>query len=856
MESKDYLGQNMLSIISRSELYKLLDTKIMDRIVHEKWDGISNETHSIVTYSTGHHVVHDIFEQYVGANWFSAVIKRACEWDHSEHSHVFKLFIWKKSMLLRTNIEFIIIILYSLLFLELIIVFVGDLHVAEYEARALLEIRTGYYEQHGYPEHKAYLAEDGHGDSHDSPGDGGHRRRSLVENVVGGVGRMLAGGGATQYDAGHAAEYTYAVGEDYHTEEYEDREHHLHEDLVHALHEVDYILALSCLHLVAPFTIAARYFYVWKTKRTWVPDPVILTVEGFLVFLVVIWIYDRVHYTHWDEHNQFMESDQTYSPGELFMLTVIWHIKANESNFIDGALPLVRFDVILALTAFATLLKLFLQFEFTPTFGPLYKMLMRMLKELVRFLCIWVIQLTSFAAVAVLAFGSLPTFADFNSSIIYFIEASLGEFDITAFEGPSESMTNIGKYFLVVFLIINLILMLNLVIAILSDAFAQLSQYTNGLYCDTLIKNFAHLEWDDDYGSLAVAFTPFQVTYLLSVPMVAFVYDNDTLRWRNDAITRFLFWPVAVAITVVFAACNIAICPLAYAAHAWTMFTNICNAEHSAKHQCWVFLSFLAFGLPTLVMTTFIDVPVFAYNLYTQPLEDVINSRQAVLESFERETFIEFKKSLEVKIYEIKQEVRELRQKTKEKGATLHLLRLDGHFITPYADFNARLQEDFKIVEHVAGILFGGGQGIPMFITNEYTRKQQLNPKLLTKLKQFTLLKMVMQNCSNEQGILDLTLMKQFADQILMHEKLYDIIAKYKAPVADYQFSKLIHAFLVLRPTEIIFFQSSKSETLETMTKRIINLDKWNELQDVHMHSIEETAEAMKTRMEKKRKGD
>ena len=102
-----------------------------------------------------------------------------------------------------------------------------------------------------------------------------------------------------------------------------------------------------------------------------------------------------------------MEDDKTYTKGELFMLTVIWHIKATEFGIIDEELPVVRFDIILALVAFLTLIKLFLQFEFTPTFGPLYKMMQRMITELVKFLCIWVIQLASFASVAVLAFGSL-----------------------------------------------------------------------------------------------------------------------------------------------------------------------------------------------------------------------------------------------------------------------------------------------------------------------------------------------------------------------------------------------------------------------------------------------------------------
>ena len=37
--------------------------------------------------------------------------------------------------MLRVNIEFIIIVIYSLIFLNLIMTFVGDLHLAEHEAQ-------------------------------------------------------------------------------------------------------------------------------------------------------------------------------------------------------------------------------------------------------------------------------------------------------------------------------------------------------------------------------------------------------------------------------------------------------------------------------------------------------------------------------------------------------------------------------------------------------------------------------------------------------------------------------------------------------------------------------------------------
>lgn len=97
--------------------------------------------------------------------------------------------------------------------------------------------------------------------------------------------------------------------------------------------------------------------------------------------------------------------------------------------------------------------------------------------DLAKFLLIWFIQLASFSSVAVLAFGNLESFGNFNSSIVYFIEASLGNFDLENFASNNENMRIFGEWFHILFLLFNLILMLNLVIAILSESFSSLNTY-------------------------------------------------------------------------------------------------------------------------------------------------------------------------------------------------------------------------------------------------------------------------------------------------------------------------------------------------------------------------------------------
>ena len=68
------------------------------------------------------------------------------------------------------------------------------------------------------------------------------------------------------------------------------------------------------------------------------------------------------------------------------------------------------------------------------------------------------------------------------------------------------------------FLLINIVFMLNLVVAIMSNAFAYLDEVKNGLYYNVLINQFPVFEWDERYGAIVCAQSPFNILLPLMVP--------------------------------------------------------------------------------------------------------------------------------------------------------------------------------------------------------------------------------------------------------------------------------------------------------------------------------------------------
>ena len=80
-----------------------------------------------------------------------------------------------------------------------------------------------------------------------------------------------------------------------------------------------------------------------------------------------------------------------------------------------------RFDQLLAAIVVAVWMRLFVSFRATKMFGPIFKILIMMITDLLKFLFIWLILIVMFTSFTVLAFPKQDAFKDFDESIIYFI---------------------------------------------------------------------------------------------------------------------------------------------------------------------------------------------------------------------------------------------------------------------------------------------------------------------------------------------------------------------------------------------------------------------------------------------------
>ena len=109
-------------------------------------------------------------------------------------------------------------------------------------------------------------------------------------------------------------------------------------------------------------------------------------------------------------------------------------------------------------------------------------MIYRMLQLVVVFLFIYFLGLLTFACVATLTLSSNPNFVNLFEAMRTYIMASLGNFDLYQYDVTDDWKRYFGIGMHVAVLFSNMILMINLLIAIMSDQYSLLSEVRTGLF--------------------------------------------------------------------------------------------------------------------------------------------------------------------------------------------------------------------------------------------------------------------------------------------------------------------------------------------------------------------------------------
>ena len=193
----------------------------------------------------------------------------------------------------------------------------------------------------------------------------------------------------------------------------------------------------------------------------------------------------------------------------------------------------------------------------------------------------------------------------------------MGFWDFSIYEKLSLG-SKFGIVFHVCVIIMNMILLLNLVIAILTETYSRFSKVKLGLYYDGVVDAISSLKYDKKYGALITAVPPFNIIMFFMTPIFVLTKNPRRLKSLNNAATLATFIPISGLLIIIFAVLNIALIPFAFVfalVHKLKLSLSL-RIHRSRKDIVLDFVTFMFLGIFLLSLTQLTDIYYFIKHLF------------------------------------------------------------------------------------------------------------------------------------------------------------------------------------------------------------------------------------------------
>lgn len=407
------------------------------------------------------------------------------------------------------------------------------------------------------------------------------------------------------------------------------------DDITLAWKDLEWALILTTIYFLIPLDYICKQFAVFKTKRIFPSIDAAVSVD-ILLFLTVVFILDSLILQGTTTPPVKDDDLEDLIEGYPFHIKVMF----NTIYEVRKGMSLQRFDIQLSFLVAFVWLRIILYFRGFKQFGPKFRAIIAMIKDLMQFMMIWIVIIFAFACVATIIFGKLSTFSNLKNSLVYWYQASVGSWDLNAFKLPCtdcrQDYYDVGIIYTIIFLLLNVILLLNFVIAILGSTYGFFEEIKTGLFYNVLNAMCSTLEWDEHYGNL-LCIRPPVPSYLFTLPFIPFYFilTGKALKNLNKIAFFVSFMPMVLATILIITALNVALIPIAYIATVGRLFVSLVTCQ---KNSATSFFLFLLLGLPLLIVSLFTNAYDFTKSVFlgTEEHFDVYKNFSIPLELFQQ----------------------------------------------------------------------------------------------------------------------------------------------------------------------------------------------------------------------------
>ena len=189
---------------------------------------------------------------------------------------------------------------------------------------------------------------------------------------------------------------------------------------------------------------------------------------------------------------------------------------------------------------------------------------------------------------------------------MYLFGASLGNFDQSIFGTMLTIEPEWGEIYMVLFLITQFILLLTLLVAMLSNTYAELQPQSKALQSIEIATMINVKREDERYGSLVSAFPGMD---LLLIPFLPYFMLAENPKRLNDILYKVEFTVCQVIAAVLFLLAEALMIPMAYLITLFIKVKRLCSRAKTRKrkqkglfkkNQAGDIIRFFFMGIPQL----------------------------------------------------------------------------------------------------------------------------------------------------------------------------------------------------------------------------------------------------------------
>ena len=309
----------------------------------------------------------------------------------------------------------------------------------------------------------------------------------------------------------------------------------------------------------------------------------------------------------------------TLSKEEYFNIRTLYNedIAFGEQYYNETDGYLVDHSVLMAILW----LKFLFVFKISKMLGHLLKIFANMLQNIVMFLILYIIILTIFSSIGNMLFMKVQDrYNTFANCLQTLYSASLGDFVYDDFNIYKTERKSMGRIYLTLFLGINMIIALNLLIALLSNTYSDLHEKSLAIYYKGIIQERPIYKYSKKYGSLVSSSFPYNIISYLFSPMLLSQKHRHSF---NNFILHLLFIPILMIFLMLHLLVCIILLPFAYMKvilHKGYLIKNRIKEKEEERYSTlrgiYYFISYFIFGLPIGVFQIFVDIIKHIKHIY------------------------------------------------------------------------------------------------------------------------------------------------------------------------------------------------------------------------------------------------